>query len=59
MMAHLGKQGRHAIIRRTISAAFVLISLELLASCNSATVGVDANQVDIMDKVRSLDTLPR
>ena len=59
MMAHVGKQGRHAIIRRSIRAAFVLISLDLLASCNSATVGngVDANQVDIMDKVRSIATL--
>nr|WP_236000052.1 type II secretion system secretin GspD [Bradyrhizobium uaiense] len=33
----------------------------LLASCNSATVGesVDASQVDVTDKVRSLDLLPR
>ncbi|QOZ38443.1 type II secretion system protein GspD [Bradyrhizobium sp. CCBAU 53421] len=32
-----------------------------MASCNSATVGesVDASQVDVTDKVRSLDLLPR
>ncbi|WP_409363831.1 type II secretion system secretin GspD [Bradyrhizobium liaoningense] len=41
---------------------FVLSSLVLLASCNSATVGdagVDAAQLDVSDKVRSLDLLPR
>ena len=60
-MAHVGKQGRYPTIRRSVSAAFILMSLYLLASCNSATGGggVDAAQIDIMDKVRSLDTLPR
>ncbi|MCS3898655.1 general secretion pathway protein D [Bradyrhizobium japonicum USDA 38] len=41
---------------------FVLSSLVLLASCNSATVGdvgVDAAQLDVSDKVHSLDLLPR
>jgi general secretion pathway protein D len=37
------------------------MSLGLLASCNSATVreSVDGSQLDVTDKVRSLDLLPR
>ncbi len=56
----VGKLGRYQRIRGGVAAAFVLLSLGLLASCNSATVGgVDSAQVDISDKVRSLDLLPR
>ncbi|MBR0822671.1 type II secretion system secretin GspD [Bradyrhizobium liaoningense] len=54
--------GRRPIIRGGLGAMFVLSSLVLLASCNSATVGdagVDAAQLDVSDKVRSLDLLPR
>jgi general secretion pathway protein D len=60
-MVRVGKLGRYQRIRGGIAAAFALMSLGLLASCNSATVGggVDAAQVDISDKVRSLDLLPR
>jgi general secretion pathway protein D len=60
-MERVGKLGRYQRIRGGIAAAFALMSLALLASCNSATVGggVDAAQVDISDKVRSLDLLPR
>ncbi|WP_454617060.1 type II secretion system secretin GspD [Bradyrhizobium cenepequi] len=59
-MVRVGKLGRYQRIRGGIGAAFVLSSLGLLASCNSATVGgVDTAQVDIDDKVRSLDLLPR
>ncbi|MCA6110005.1 type II secretion system secretin GspD [Bradyrhizobium cenepequi] len=59
-MVRVGKLGRYQRIRGGIGAAFVLFSLGLLASCNSATVGgVDTAQVDISDKVRSLDLLPR
>ncbi|MDI4236776.1 type II secretion system secretin GspD [Bradyrhizobium sp. Arg237L] len=60
-MVRVGKLGRYQRIRGGIAAAFALLSLGLLASCNSATVGggVDAAQVDISDKVRSLDLLPR
>jgi len=37
------------------------LSTGLLASCNSATVGstTDNSQIDVLDKVRSLDILPR
>ncbi len=56
----VGKLGRYQRIRGGVAAAFALLSLGLLASCNSATVGgVDSAQVDISDKVRSLDLLPR
>ncbi|WP_454631598.1 type II secretion system secretin GspD [Bradyrhizobium cenepequi] len=60
-MVRVGKLGRYQRIRGGIAAAFALMSLGLLASCNSATVGggVDTAQVDIDDKVRSLDLLPR
>ncbi|QPF83634.1 type II secretion system secretin GspD [Bradyrhizobium genosp. L] len=53
--------GRRPAIRGGLGAAFVLMSLGLLASCNSATVGesVDASQLDITDKVRSLDLSPK
>lgn len=59
-MVRVGRLGRYQRIRGGIGAAFVLLSLGLLASCNSATVGgVDSAQVDISDKVRSVDLLPR
>ncbi|MEN3349586.1 MAG: ral secretion pathway protein [Bradyrhizobium sp.] len=61
-MQRAGKVGRCPTIRGGLGAAFVLMSLGLLASCNSATVGdasVDAAQLDITDKVRSLDLSPR
>lgn len=61
-MQRVGIMGRRPIIRGGLGAMFVLSSLVLLASCNSATVGdagVDAAQLDVSDKVRSLDLLPR
>ena len=60
-MQRVGKVGRPTI-RGGLGAAFVLASLGLLASCNSATVGdagVDAAQLDVTDKVRSLDLSAR
>ncbi|WP_166299145.1 type II secretion system secretin GspD [Bradyrhizobium sp. 2S1] len=60
-MQRVGTVGRCPTIRGGLTAIFVLTSLGLLASCNSATVGesVDASQLDVTDKVRSLDLLPR
>ncbi|WP_375778430.1 type II secretion system secretin GspD [Bradyrhizobium sp. ma5] len=60
-MQRVGTVGRCPTIRGGLAAIFALTSLGLLASCNSATVGesVDASQVDVTDKVRSLDLLPR
>ncbi|MET4279385.1 MULTISPECIES: type II secretion system secretin GspD [unclassified Bradyrhizobium] len=59
-MQRVGTVGRCPTIRGGLAAIFLLTSL-LLASCNSATVGesVDASQLDVTDKVRSLDLLPR
>ncbi|MCA6123835.1 type II secretion system secretin GspD [Bradyrhizobium sp. WSM 1704] len=60
-MQRVGKVGRPTI-RGGLGAAFVLASLGLLASCNSATVGdagVDSAQIDVTDKVRSLDLSAR
>src|SRR5215468_8153505 len=61
VMVGVGKLGRYPTTRRSLCAAFILSSLVLLASCNFATVGssVDGSNLDITDKVRSLDLLPR
>jgi general secretion pathway protein D len=61
-MVRVGKLGRYPNVRRSLRAACGLLALYLLASCNSATVGstsVDGAQIDILDKVRSLDILAR
>jgi general secretion pathway protein D len=60
-MVRVGRLGRYPTTRRGICAAFVVSSLFLLASCNSVTVGesVDGSNLDITDKVRSIDLLPR
>jgi general secretion pathway protein D len=63
-MVRVGILGRYRIIGRSSCAAFILSSLCLLVSCNSATLGsssptVDGAQLDVLDKVKSLDLLPR
>jgi general secretion pathway protein D len=60
-MVRVGSLGRYPTIRRSVCAAFLLTSLGLLACCNSATLGssVEGSQVDVLDKVRSLDIMPR
>jgi general secretion pathway protein D len=60
-MVRVGSSGRYPTIRRSVRAASLLALLGLLASCNSATLGtsVEGSQVDVIDKVRSLDILPR
>jgi general secretion pathway protein D len=61
MMVRVGTPCRYRAIGRNVFGAVILLSIGLLASCNSATVGSsnDGAQLDIMDKVRSLDLLPR
>ena len=61
MMVRVGKPGRYRTIGHSACAVFILLSTGLLISCNSATIGSsnDGSQLDIMDKVRSLDLLPR
>jgi general secretion pathway protein D len=60
-MVRVGKLGRYRFIGRSARAAFIIVSMGLLASCNSATISSsnDGAQLDIMDKVRSVDLLPR
>jgi general secretion pathway protein D len=60
MMVRVGKSGRYRTIGHSACAIFVLLSMSMLVSCNSATVGSnEGSQLDVMDKVRSLDLLPR
>ncbi len=59
-MVRVGKLGRYRTIGHSACAIFVLLSMGLLVSCNSATVGSnEGSQLDVMDKVRSLDLMPR
>ncbi len=59
-MVRVGKLGRYRTIGHSTCAIFVLLSMGLLVSCNSATVGSnEGSQLDVMDKVRSLDLMPR
>src|SRR5258708_27408153 len=45
---------------RGICVVVTLLSSLLLTSCNSATIGTgDSGDIDVLDKVRSLDILPR
>jgi general secretion pathway protein D len=61
-MASVGKRCPSLSVGRSIGAALMATSVLLLASCNSATVnsgGTGPGDLDVMDKVRSLDILPR
>ena len=59
-MVRVGNPGRSPTVGRSIGAAFLLLSVGLLASCNSATMSSgDSPDIDVLDKVRSLDILPR
>jgi general secretion pathway protein D len=61
MMVRVGKPGRYLTIGRSARAAFVIVSMGILTSCNPATTSSspDAAQLDIIDKVKSVDLLPR
>ncbi|MGA7480478.1 MAG: secretin N-terminal domain-containing protein, partial [Bradyrhizobium sp.] len=59
-MASVGKRCPRLSVGRTIGAALMVTSVLLLASCNSVTVNSSGSQdVDVLDKVRSLDIVPR
>jgi general secretion pathway protein D len=60
-MVRVGKLGRYPTIGRSICTLSILLSTGLLVSCNSATTSstTDSSQIDVLDKVRSLDILPR
>ncbi|MDB5635429.1 MAG: type and secretion system protein, partial [Bradyrhizobium sp.] len=60
-MVRVSDQGRSGTAARSACAiAIALFVANLLTSCNSATVGTTAPaDIDVLDKVRSLDILPR
>ena len=60
-MVRVGKLGRYPTIGRSVCTLLILLSTGLLVSCNSATTSstTDSSQIDVLDKVRSLDILPR
>src|ERR1700726_4098475 len=60
-MVRVSDQGRSRTAARSLCAiAIALFVATLLTSCNSATVGTTAPaDIDVLDKVRSLDILPR
>jgi general secretion pathway protein D len=60
MVVFVGNPSRSPTLGRSLCAAVMLLSASLLASCNSATLSTsDSNEIDVLDKVRSLDILPR
>src|SRR5216684_946020 len=59
-MVRVANQGWSPPVGRSICIAFMLLSAGLLASCNPVTVSSGSGaDIDVLDKVRSLDTLPR
>ena len=59
-MVRVGNSGRYPMVVRSICAVIILLSANLLTSCNSVTLtNSDTNDIDVLDKVRSLDILPR
>jgi len=66
-MGRVGNRSRYSTAARSICAVVALLSaLTILASCNPATFGGTAPagnntpfDIDVLDKVRSLDILPR
>src|SRR5690348_16539689 len=57
-MVGVGNRGLFPSGSQGIGVAFALVSAVALASCSSITTGGNAN-LDVIDKVRSIDTLPR
>jgi general secretion pathway protein D len=59
-MVRVANPGWSSPVGRSICIAFMLLSAGLLASCNPVTVSSGSgSDIDVLDKVRSLDTLPR
>ncbi len=59
-MVRVANQGWSPPVGRSICIGFMLLSAGLLASCNPVTVSSGSGaDIDVLDKVRSLDTLPR
>ncbi len=59
-MASVGKSRPSVAVGRGIGAALTVSGVLLLASCNSATMNaVGTQDIDVIDKVKSIDILPR
>src|SRR5271169_1430058 len=60
-MVGVGNRGLSpSLVGRCVGIALTLSSVVALASCNPATVSSNSDVgIDVLDKVRSLDTLPR
>src|SRR5712671_4238072 len=59
-MVRVANPGWSPPVGRSICIGFMLLSAGLLASCNPVTVSSGSGaDIDVLDKVRSLDTLPR
>ncbi len=59
-MVRVGNLSRYPTVVRGICTVILLLSASLLTSCNPATLAnSETNDIDVLDKVRSLDILPR
>jgi general secretion pathway protein D len=59
-MVGVGNRGLFPSVGRSFGIALVLLSVTTLASCNPATFGANRDpNIDVTDKVRSIDILPR
>lgn len=59
-MVRVGNPSRYPTVGRSVWAVIMLLSTSLLISCNSATIATsDSTDIDVLDKVRSLDIFPR
>lgn len=58
-MVRVGHSSRYPTIARIAYTALVLASVVFLTSCNSAVITSNSTDIDVVDKVRSLDILPR
>ncbi|WP_424626896.1 type II secretion system secretin GspD [Bradyrhizobium sp. SYSU BS000235] len=58
-MVRVGRSNRYPTIARIAHTALMLMSVVFLTSCNSAIVTSNSTDIDVLDKVRSIDILPR
>lgn len=59
-MVGVGNRGLFPSVGRSIGIALVLSSVVTLASCSPAIFGVNRDpNIDVTDKVKSIDILPR
>jgi general secretion pathway protein D len=59
-MEHVGNPNQYPTLISSMCVVVMLLSASVLTSCNSATIGGSGtDEIDVIDKVRSLDILPR